>query len=115
MVEENGAEKKPIPKAILVFRVNAHRYPAKAWWERTEEIVGEAEEDLDFWGLVVFHYVGEGWSPVNVANMLRFFQEGRVPGRPDLNREPRTVDHRSKPTVVDVADEDRRPVVDVSI
>lgn len=118
MTEANGAKngKKSIPKAIKVFRVNAFRYPAKAWYKRVEGIVGEAEEDLDFWGLVVLHYVGHGWNPTNVANMLRFYARGQVPGRPDLQRDPRVVDQRSQPTAaVDVAGEDRRVVVEVSI
>lgn len=117
MTETNGTkESKTTPKAILVFRVNAYRYPAKAWWGRVEEIVGDADEDLEFWALVVLHYVGHGWNPTNVANMLRFFVEGRVPGRPDLRRDPRVVDQRSQPTAaVDIADEDGRVVVDVSI
>lgn len=117
MTENNSTkESKPTPKAILVFRENAYRYPAKAWWARVEDIVGEDEEDLEFWGLVVLHYVGHGWNPTNVANMLRFFAQGRVPGRPDLQRDPRVVDQRSQPThTVDIADEDGRVVVDVSI
>lgn len=101
-----------IPKAVAVFRENAHRFPAKSWWGRVEKVVGEAEEDLEFWGLVVFYYVGKGWNPVNISNMIHFFEAGRVPDRPDLDRR---VDQRHQRGVVDVQEQERKPTMEVVI
>ena len=74
------------PSAIDVFRRAANRYPPKSWWKRVAAIVGEEEEDLEFWGVVVFYYVGQGWCPTNIDNMLQFYQQGKVPKHPELDR-----------------------------
>lgn len=63
-----------------MFRENAHRYPAKSWYERIANAVGEDPDDLKFWGQVVFDYVGKGWNPTNVLNMLEFYEKGETPG-----------------------------------
>jgi len=65
---------------VSVFRENAHRFPAKAWYSDVALAVGDAETDLAFWGRVVKAYVGQGWNPTNVKNMLEFYGRREVPG-----------------------------------
>jgi len=71
--------KPPLPEAVKVFQENAHRYPAKSWYTDVAETVGEESADLEFWGRVVKAYVGLGWNPTNVKNMLDFYQRREVP------------------------------------
>lgn len=78
--EERGNGRPP---AIKVFRENAHRFPAKSWWDDVDERVGRDQPDLEFWGRVVKAYVGQGWNPTNVKNMLTFYEQRRVPGEDD--------------------------------
>jgi DNA-binding Lrp family transcriptional regulator len=68
------------PEAIKVFRHNAHRFPAKAWWPHIDATVGEDEASLQFWGQVVFAWVGLGWNPTNVKGMLECYTAGHLPG-----------------------------------
>jgi len=68
------------PPAVKVFRENAHRFPAKSWWDDVDERVGRDPPDLERWGHTVKEYVGQGWNPTNVSNMLTFFEEHRIPG-----------------------------------
>lgn len=72
--------KSKTPPAVGMFRKNAHRYPAKAWYETIHDIVGEEDGSLARWGKVVFHWVGMGWSPVNVKGMLDCYEKGEIPG-----------------------------------
>jgi len=67
------------PPAVLVFRQNASRYPAKSWYDDVDKAVGESEEDLQFWGKVVKAWVGCGWNPTNVQGMLEFYQRREIP------------------------------------
>jgi len=67
------------PPAVNVFRENAHRFPAKSWWKEVDTVVGRAPPHLELWGKDVKAYVGNGWNPVNVRNMLKFFKEGTIP------------------------------------
>jgi len=73
------ASTSPTPPAVKVFRANAHRYPAKSWYDEIDQAVGEDEHSLQVWGDVVKAYVGNGWNPTNVRNMLKFYKQGRVP------------------------------------
>ena len=69
----------PPPEAVKVFRANAHRYPAKAWYEDVDQAVGDDQANLDFWGQVVKAWVGLGWNPTNVKGMLEFFKRREIP------------------------------------
>ena len=62
-----------------MFRENAHRYPPKAWYTKIAETVGEKPEDLEFWGQVVLAYIGLGWNPGNVSNMLAYYEKREIP------------------------------------
>jgi hypothetical protein len=79
-------KKAETPKAVLVFRSMASRFPARSWWPTIVQEIGEEQANLDFWGLVVFHYVGHGYNPCNVDNMLKMYRDGVVPGHPELGR-----------------------------
>lgn len=68
-----------VPAAVLVFRQNASRYPAKSWYSNVSLTVGEGEEDLQFWGKVVKGWVGCGWNPTNVQGMLEFYLRREIP------------------------------------
>lgn len=72
-------KKTPTPEAVKVFRENAHRYPPKAWYSKIAEAVGDDPTDLEFWGRVVLAYVGLGWNPGNVKNMLEFYGRQEIP------------------------------------
>jgi hypothetical protein len=72
--------KRKTPPAVQVFRSKAHRYPAKAWFQKIHKTVGQADDDLEFWGQVVFAWVGMGWNPTNVRGMLDFYQRREIPG-----------------------------------
>lgn len=84
--EEDKIREEKIDKAdgkhpaIQAFRASAHRYPAKSWWDDVAEIVGRDPPDVQRWSQTVKAYVGQGWNPTNVKNMLRFFQDKRIPG-----------------------------------
>jgi len=71
--------KVPTPEAIKVFRANTHRYPAKSWYDDVVQTVGEAQADLDRWGVVVKAWVGCGYNPTNVKGMLECYREGTIP------------------------------------
>ncbi len=73
------ATRKPVHPSITTFRENAHRYPAKAWYGKIEDAVGDSEKALELWGSVVLNYVGMGWNPQNVKGMLEFFERGEIP------------------------------------
>jgi hypothetical protein len=75
------------PIAVEVFRSAASRYPPRSWWAKVAEVVGEKDEDIAFWRQVVFYYVGVGWNPTNVDNMLQFYRRGETPGHPEMKRE----------------------------
>lgn len=87
--QESSGEGKPShrkhPPSVNVFRKNAHRFPAKSWWQKLEEEIGENESDLEFWGDVVFSWVGLGWNPVNVKGMLDYYRRGEIPGKEKRN------------------------------
>lgn len=72
-------KKPPTPKGVKVFRENAHRYPAKAWYDDIAAQVGEEPTALDLWGKVVKAYVGLGWNPTNVKVMLEYFGRNEIP------------------------------------
>jgi hypothetical protein len=71
--------KTPVPPAVRVFRANAHRFPAKAWYGEVAGLVGEDEQELERWGKVVKAWVGCGWNPTNVKGMLEMFRRGEIP------------------------------------
>jgi len=79
-VEERGADAPSTPPAVTAFRENAHRFPAKSWWSDVDEVVGRDPPDVERWGQTVKAYVGQGWNPTNVDNMLTFYREKRIPG-----------------------------------
>ena len=68
------------PPAVTAFRENAHRFPPKSWWSDVDEVVGRDPPDVERWGQTVKAYVGQGWNPINVDNMLTFYREKRIPG-----------------------------------
>lgn len=108
MAKRAKKAKEPVarPAAIEVFRSAASRYPPKSWWDTVVEVVGDEDDSLQFWRLVVFFYVGQGWNPTNIDNMLRFFREGKVPEHPEMNR---NAGQGSKATI-DLSDQ-RDPVM----
>jgi DNA-binding Lrp family transcriptional regulator len=65
--------------AIRAFRKNAHRYPAKSWFQDVAETVGEHPADVEFWGQIVKAWVGVGYNPVNVLGMLDCYRRGELP------------------------------------
>jgi hypothetical protein len=95
----------PAPEAVKVFRSNAHRYPAKSWYDDIAEMVGDKQADLDFWGQVVKAYVGLGWNPTNVKGMLDFYERREVPGN-DKNTPP---PHPSRQQYAEYAAPERSP------
>lgn len=70
---------KKTPEAVKVFRVNACRYPAKAWYDDVDQAVGDDQVNLDFWGKIVKAWVGLGWKPTNVKGMLEFYERREIP------------------------------------
>jgi hypothetical protein len=80
------------PEAVRVFRANAHRYPAKSWYDDVARIVGTAQDDLTRWGSVVKAWVGMGWKPTNVRGMLDCYERGEIPGQQARKSRP-TVDY----------------------
>ena len=72
-------KKPPTPEAVKVFRENAHRYPPKAWYSKIADAVGEEPAALDLWGQVVLAYIGLGWNPGNVKNMLAYYEKREIP------------------------------------
>lgn len=92
--DSDGKPSRTQPEAIKVFRENAHRFPAKSWWEKIDAVVGEDPEDLETWGRVVFAWVGMGWNPVNVKGMLDCYHKGEIPGaaKEDVNAGYEVVD-----------------------
>jgi len=74
------------PAAVRVFREQTHRFPAKSWWSTIVKAVGEKEADLQYWGAVVFFWVGAGWNPVNAVGMLQFYRKGELPTMPGYGR-----------------------------
>ena len=70
---------KVIAPAVKIFRENAHRYPAKSWYEDVARAVGEKETDLEFWGQVVHAWVGMGRNPTNVKGMLDYYARREIP------------------------------------
>jgi len=71
--------KTKTPEAVRVFRENAHRYPAKSWYTDIAEAVGEESSNLELWGQIVKAYIGCGWNPGNVKNMLEFYGRREIP------------------------------------
>lgn len=93
----------PPPAAVKVFRANAHRYPAKAWYSDVEQAVGDDQANLDLWGSIVKAWVGLGWNPTNVSGMLEFYGRREIPavkggnGRSGSNRASRNPNSRITP------------------
>ena len=77
--KSSKSKRPPTPEAVKVFRENAACYPAKSWYPDIVEAVGEESADLELWGRVVKAYVGQGWNPTNVANMLDFYGRREIP------------------------------------
>ncbi|MBU1480033.1 MAG: hypothetical protein KJ694_22150, partial [Gammaproteobacteria bacterium] len=77
--QKRESKRTPTPAAVVVFRENAHRYPAKSWYSEVATTVGEEQANLDFWGQVVFAYVGLGWNPTNIRGMLDFYRRREIP------------------------------------
>jgi len=54
-----------------------------------EQAVGDDPGNLELWGKIVKAYVGQGWNPNNIANMLEFYQRREIPsnnkGRSNAN------------------------------
>lgn len=100
--QSKSSNKKPQPEAIKTFRIKAHRFPAKSWWELIDETVGDAEKDLELWGEIVFKWVGLGWNPMNVAGMLEFYQRREMPSVQHKYNEP---PHRSVQSTREFLDE----------
>jgi hypothetical protein len=69
------------PPAVLKFRDATSRFPAKSWYGRVAEAVGEDEEALERWFQVCSAWVGKGWKPTNVDGMLECFGRGEIPGQ----------------------------------
>jgi len=45
-----------------------------------EDKTGRDPPDVQRWGQTVKAYVGQGWNPTNVKNMLKFYEDKRIPG-----------------------------------
>ena len=81
------------PPAVSVFRKYANRYPNKTWYKDIHDTVGTADPDLEFWGEVVHAYIGAGWNPTNVSNMLEFYKAREIP-KPGKPTAPKPAAHR---------------------
>ena len=79
------------PPAVAVFRENAHRYPAKSWYENVANTIGDEPGDLEFWGSVVKDWVGKGYNPVNVKGMLSCYEDGKLPGGEKRDGQPNVI------------------------
>jgi len=89
--------KAKTPEAVRVFRENAHRYPAKSWYADIAEAVGEESSNLKLWGQIVKAYIGCGWNPGNVKNMLEFYGRREIPatkGQRNANASPHAGIHQ---------------------
>ena len=69
------------PSSVDVFRENAHRFPARAWYATIGDIVGDDSANLERWGHTVFAWVGLGWNPTNVKGMLECYERNEMPGQ----------------------------------
>lgn len=77
--------KKPIPAAVQVYHGNTGRNPPAIYYQELNDFIGDDVKHLEFWAKVVKAYIGCGWNPGNVANMLDFYRRGEIPttGPPD--------------------------------
>jgi len=78
--DKKVSKKNGVPVAVSVFRKAASRYPPKSWYEKINKAIGENEDDLRLWESIVSNYVGSGWNPGNVRNMLEFYSRREIPG-----------------------------------
>ena len=62
--------------AILAYKQITGKSPPIAWCDDLVSTV----QDCERWRDVVKTYVGQGWNPSNVANMLEFYKRNDIPG-----------------------------------
>ena len=67
------------PLAVVIYQDVVEQFPNRKLWPEIVETVGEDEANLEFWEKVVIGYVGRGWNPFNVTNMLDFYRRREVP------------------------------------
>jgi len=72
-------KKRVLIPAIEVFRLNTQRYPPKILYDDIVAAVGTSEVNLKLWASIVKAYVGNGWNPGNVRNMLEYFKKREIP------------------------------------
>jgi hypothetical protein len=68
------------PPAVLAYFETAGKFPHKSLWADIDRDVGREEINIVFWKRVVKGYIGKGWNPGNVANMIEFYQRREIPG-----------------------------------
>ena len=90
----NGAKpKKPKKKrdplldhpAIIEYREIARFHVPIVWREQVVEAVGD---NVDLWKSVVFDWIGRGYNPRNVKDMLDAFHKGGLPNKNGNGRRP---------------------------
>ena len=89
----NGAKPKPKKKrdplldhpAIIEYREIARFHVPIVWRERVVEAVGD---NVDLWKSVVFDWIGRGYNPRNVKDMLDAFHKGGLPNKNGNGRRP---------------------------
>jgi hypothetical protein len=68
----------PPPAAVAVYREIAQRFPDKSTWPLIFQKVGNHSENLERWAATVRGWIAAGYSKVNVAGMLDWFEQGRT-------------------------------------
>ena len=62
--------------AVVAYKQITGKSPPTAW---CDDLVATVQ-DCERWRNVVKAYIGQGWNPSNVANMLEFYRNNDVPG-----------------------------------
>ena len=70
--------------AIAAYRGAAHRYPTRAWYAEVAETVGDDPANVERWRELVHDWVGQGWNPGNVKQMLEKYRK-ETPGPRVIN------------------------------
>ena len=69
----------PPPPAARVYQSRMNRWPRRTQYRRIHETVGNAPEDLEFFGEVVSKYDALGWNNTNVDGMLEWYERRELP------------------------------------
>ena len=66
--------------AAEAYRDVTHYRVHHDWVDEVVDTVGDDVMEIARWRSTVRTYVGSGWNPKNIANMLRMFRQGETPG-----------------------------------